>query len=415
MINKFMPAILFTTPKFIPKHKGKNMKSNLVISHDPNDLTPTEAVLFQQNIDDGFIYPLIDINFKTTEFENFINDVKLIDNFEFFDYSKGKNNISKVFKGKFYRIIVSGNLLDLNADIYAISEYKCKSIWDLYLKNIKFINSTDIYMTSYYFANNSLCNNTREIKIENLDYITNKYYPYLKTDVMFDQFFTGADNILLCVGKPGVGKSKLATYALKYASENTEKLPYDKTFENPHLDNQFINVVTVKSPDVISSDQFWRELENDQCDFVLIDDLDYMLTKRDAEVTSSDDQQKNAFLNQILSFTDGIEKYKTKFIITTNQTYDCIDPALLRKGRLFDILELRELSSKEALNVWKDNNLNENDFFKIFTTDTVLPADLGSEIGKFMNKRIDNAKKDYLLEAGISKIQLAKRSKKIGI
>lgn len=140
-----------------------------------------------------------------------------------------------------------------------------------------------------------------------------------------------------------------------------------------------------------------------------------MLTKRDAEVTSSDDAIKNTFLNQFLSFTDGVEKHKTKFIITTNQKYNDIDTALLRKGRLFDILELRQLDQKEALEIWIDNGLSVTEFHNVFHDHHVLPADLGSEINKRLNDRIDSATVAYLKEDGISKVIKASRVKKIGV
>ena len=232
---------------------------------------------------------------------------------------------------------------------------------------------------------------------------------------MFDQFFTGVENILLLVGEPGLGKSKMSTLALKHAFHNPDKLPYDKLKDNPALDNQFISVVYVKSTDVLVNDRFWRELSKLQADICIIDDLDYMLTKRDAEVTSADDQKKNDFLNQFLSFTDGVEKYKTKFIITTNQKYDDIDSALLRKGRLFDILELRKLDKHEALDIWLDNDLPKEEFEKVFHAHEVLPAELGSEINKRLNTRIETATATYLKEDGISKVIKATRVKKIGV
>jgi SpoVK/Ycf46/Vps4 family AAA+-type ATPase len=156
-------------------------------------------------------------------------------------------------------------------------------------------------------------------------------------------------------------------------------------------------------------------LEADTYDFVILDDLDYMLTKRDSEVTSSDDAKKNNFLNQFLSFTDGIKKNNTKFIITTNQSFEDIDSALLRKGRMFDILELRRLDKNEALEIWKENELEESEFNSIFTQHEILSADLGSEINKRLNKRIENTLSPYLKEEGISKMTKAGRTKKIGL
>jgi len=268
-------------------------------------------------------------------------------------------------------------------------------------------------MNSFFLTDGVLDSNLKEVLSEDFDFINKKYYPYIDTDIMFDQFFTGSENILVCVGAPGLGKTKLASLAIKHAYNNPDKIPYDKLIEHEALESQFINIIFVKSTDVLVLDNFWRNLEILQADIVIIDDLDYMLTKRDSEVLSAEDEKKNIFLNQFLTFTDGVEKYKTKFIITTNQGYDEIDSAILRKGRLFDIIELRKLDKSEALAIWVDNNLKEDEFSAIFKTHEILSADLGSEISKRTNKRITTALKPYLKEDGISSVVKANKSKRI--
>ena len=254
----------------------------------------------------------------------------------------------------------------------------------------------------------------KQMKVDDLRYISKDYYPYIDTGMMFDQFFTGSENIFLIVGEPGLGKSKMSTLAIRHACDNPDKLPYDKMANSPGLEEQFINIVYVKSVDVLVNDMFWRKIEADMIDIVVIDDLDYMLTRRDGEVLSADDIRKNTFLNQFLSFTDGVVKSRTKFIITTNQSFDGIDSALLRKGRLFDIIELRRLRRDEALVIWEQNGLHAGEFTKVFTEREILPANLGSEISKRLNKRIEKSTESYLREDGISKIQRAGRAKRVG-
>jgi len=390
------------------------MKNRLLISHNSDDLTAEDAIIISNDINDGFIYSAIDILIKESEFKHFINDVEeKYGTLSVYDYSQSKTNIFKRYKSDRMRIYTNGNSLEIFTSIYATTEDDLQDLWNLIIKYIKDENSTCLYFCTYYIGANGVADETKIIKEDSLNYISKSYYPYIDTDIMFEQFFTGDENILLVVGEPGLGKSKMSSLALKYAFSNTNKLPYDKLDENSTLDNQFISVAYAKSSEVISSDKFWRMIGSVKNDFVILDDLDYMLTKRNSEVMSSEDQIKNNFLNQFLSFTDGVEKNKTKFIITTNQDYDDIDTALLRKGRLFDIIELRKLSADEALKIWKENNLEEKEFKTIFTTHEILPADLGSEISKRHNKRIASATKSYLLEDGISKVKKAGRSKKI--
>jgi hypothetical protein len=81
---------------------------------------------------------------------------------------------------------------------------------------------------------------------------------------------------------------------------------------------------------------------------------------------------------------------------------------------LFDIIELRRLHRAEALVIWEQNGLPESEFSKVFTTQEILPANLGSEISKRLNKRIEKSTESYLREDGISKIQRAGRKKRVG-
>jgi DNA replication protein DnaC len=391
------------------------IQSTLNVTHNFEDFTIEDAIIAHRDIQDGFIFPLLELSFKSKKYEAFLTDLGNFCELETFDYSKTKNNISRRITSENIRMYVHGNSLDMYGGIYCKTEEICRDIWNIYLRHVDKRDSVDLYMHSYFMNNGNLGNDSKTVDHTDFDYISDLYYPYINTDVMFDQFFTGAENILLIVGEPGLGKSKCATLALKHAINNSENLPYDKIVENPALDSQYITTVYVKSTDVLINDKFWRALASHKADFCIIDDLDYMLTKRDSEVHSQDDQKKNDFLNQFLSFTDGVEKHNTKFIITTNQTYNDIDSALLRKGRLFDILELRALTQGEAFDIWASNDLESADFYNTFATDSVLPADLGSEISKRKNVRITTSCESYLKETGISKVVKANRVKKISL
>ena len=392
------------------------MLKNLVVSHNTDMMTPEEAVAVSIDVRDGFVYNTPDITLKSQKHKEFIAALeKEFGEFEKFDYSRSKNNIYKKYFSENIRMVSSGNSTETYSGCSVTSDKIANRVWQIYLDYCERSDDVSLFLNSFFMNNGQLDKNISELKYKELTGISPKYYPYIDTDVMFDQFFTGSENIMLLVGEPGIGKSKMATLALKHALENEDILPYDKIKENPNLDTQFINAVYAKSTDVLANDKFWREIEKLHPDFCIIDDLDYMLTKRDAEIQNTDDFNKNAFLNQFLSFTDGVEKHNTKFIITTNQKYDDIDTALLRKGRLFDILELRDLSRTEALDVWLENNLSEDVFNDTFTSEKILPAELGSEISKLLNTRILTSTQPYLKEENISKVKSAKRLKKISL
>lgn len=395
------------------------MNSKLLITHNSSEICVDDAISITDDVESGYIYAIPELYLETQNYYKFIQDVQdFYSEFETlkYDYSRSPNNMFMKFKNDKFRIYVKGNSKSVVMSVCSKTEETNHKIFEIFSKYDSVEFETEMFINSYYMSGNNVSESSKEYKYEDLKYLSKNYYPYIDTNLMFDQFFTGAENILLCVGKPGCGKSKLASLALKYAFENPDKIPYDKMENNSNLDYQYIVVAYVKSTTVLSNDNFWQSIQDSHPDFVIIDDLDYMLTKRDSEVSTSDDMVKNQFLNHFLSFTDGFEKHKCKFIITTNQAYSDIDTALLRKGRLFDILELRELTNSEALVIWKEYNLKEQDFHKLFTEEIILPADLGSEINKRLNKRInDDALRSYIKESGISKIQKARKRKKISL
>ena len=392
------------------------MKSTLQIMPCPEDLSVDDAILSQNDIVAGYIHALRSMRLTTTGFEEFMGELnRVYGESDKFDFSYDKSNRVYEYLHEDYKIYVTADIKYSVVSVFAKDRRISQNIWDIYLKYKISAAGIEVYMKSYFMSNGQLDTSHRLFSIEEMNYLTSSYYPYINTNVMFDQFLTGNENILLLVGQPGIGKSKLATMCIKHAYENPNNLPYDKLKDNNTIDEQFVSTVHVKSPDVLISDKFWRDLEESRTDIVLIDDLDYMLTSRDSEVISGDDVKKNMFLNQFLSFTDGIEKNNTKFIITTNQPYGQIDSALLRKGRLFDVLELRSLTLLEALDIWKEQKLCESTFYEIFKSDGITSADLGSEIDKQLNDRISNAQEDYLNEPNISKYRSVIKQKKVGL
>lgn len=386
----------------------------LNIGHNPEHHNVEEATIHYRNVSKGLVHSIVNLPIDGAEYEKFkVELIELFPEIVEYDYSRNKHTIRTRFESEDAAIYIDGNWADIYMDFYLKTEEDCHKVWQIYNKFIEEDSEVIVFMYSYFLSNGCLDDTVKICTNEELDFISKSYYPYIDTDVMFEQFFTGSENILLVVGEPGLGKSKLSTAALKYAIENSEYLPYDKMADNPNQESQYVTVAFVKSPEVLADDVFWRTLEKQAVDFCIIDDLDYMLTKRDSEVMSHDDAVKNAFLNQFLSFTDGVEKNNTKFIITTNQNFDDIDTALLRKGRLFDILELRKLKNEEALMIWKENDLKEKDFHKTFVEEYILPAELGSEINRRLNKRSTKMTQPYLKEEGISKVSRASHKKKM--
>ncbi len=386
----------------------------LPIRYNTDGISFEESMMNYNAIKQGYTYPLDSMTLTTDNYDKFVDNLRDFDKtLEVIDFSESQRIISRHIIGEEFVVYVSGSNKVLFLTAMCSSLDIVKDIFDIYKEYHLSDDDVIITMTTYFNSGGHMTSSDRVLAKDDINSISTMYYPYIDTSLMFKQFFSLQENILILTGAPGIGKSKLATAILKYASDNDHYLPYDKV-KDFDADTNYVSVAYVKSTKVLADDQFWRDLEMSYYDFVIMDDLDFFLTKRDAEVNTSDDIDKNQFLNQFLSFTDGMEKNKTKFIITTNQPFEDLDMALLRKGRLFDILELRSLKRKEALDIWLDNNLTEGEFHAAFSSELVLPADLGSEISRRTNDKVDDLG-DYLKEPGISKIQRAKQVKRVGV
>lgn len=297
----------------------------------------------------------------------------------------------------------------ISCSLVAKSDDITLDIWNKYIDFVSTHNERNIVINlkTMTYNNGDICCSYQTLdKIESRLSASAEYYPYIDTDELYKQFFESNENILLLSGESGLGKSKFATLGLKYLKEH----PQYATDMNSLVYDNYIDIVYTKSIKLLSNEYFWTDLSSNP--LVIIDDLDFMLTRRSAEELSESDVIKNSFLNNFLTYTDGVVKNKTKFIITTNQKIDDIDQALMRKGRLFDIIELRRLKNDEARLIWKNTGLDEKIFDKKFK-DNVLASDLGSLIQRYTNLSVDG-NKSYLKDQSISKIVKFKE-KKLGL
>lgn len=384
---------------------------NLSITHNSDEFHPNESLAIYLDYINGYVSSLeIFVDTKNLdEILEKLQDSLKTEFFKKFDYSLNKKSIYIRIITDLYKMYIQGNNNELNITCLSKNEDISHSIWKIFSKYI--VEPGDelkLFFNTLTLSPTGISENTKILSHKDISFVSEKYYPYINVDILFDRFFTGPENILLLVGKPGLGKSKFATLALKYAMENPEKIPYEKCASNSLNASQHILAISCKNNDILADDGFWEYLEKDKPDFCIVDDLDYMLTRRDVETYSFDEKNRNRFLSNLLSFTDGIQKNYTKFIFTTNQSFDDIDSAVLRKGRLFDVLELRELTNEEALEIWKENDLDEKEFHKLFKEKTILPANLGTEITKILNKRTKERNKSYLKDPSISKLNQIK-------
>jgi len=292
-----------------------------------------------------------------------------------------------------------------------------------------------VSVASYFYDGQKQLKATENIKIKD-DFSNNslEYYPFIDIPEMFKQYSMSDSNILLLCGIPGTGKTRMGDAFMKHLLDITDVQLANKrevihTEENADGTIDEIDIITqesegvkvayIKNEEILADDLFWNTLKEEEYHLVFLDDLDYSLLPRTQNISTSEDIQKNKFISNLLSFTDGIfDKVgnKTKFIITTNRPVTDIDTAVLRKGRTFDILELRELKHEEAGEIWIKSGLDLEDFNESFKGTKILQADLGSAIGMALKAQSEHIElKPYIKEEGISIYSTIKSPKKIGL
>ena len=243
------------------------------------------------------------------------------------------------------------------------------------------------------------------------DVIDDFYTPYLDTEVLFDQFMKSRSVMLQLTGKPGIGKSKLIALFVKYLIEHPE---YSKK-------NNIVKIARPASSEVLAQEDFWVKLRQEGFQALILDDVDHILQKRNDSVNSSEEKIHNEIIRKILTFTDGLTSQKSKILISTNLEYHKIDKALIRDFRLFDSIELRALTYKEAKHIWVHTYGLENKQFKtIFKDiDEITAAKLAKEIESshnYVSLDTQDTDKSYLKEDGVSKVKsLRARQSRIGL
>jgi len=348
-------------------------KSNIEITFD-SMVHSIPEVISDKSVIDKYNYGIANRTFEKENLENILEILKEYTNPYKFDLDY------KWYEGYGDKI---GFILTENGDTYVIDIYaNTLEILHEIIHKIKpyliLKEERGIIWKNYYSKGGNLSSKETYLTLKDFKDINEKYYPYLDVNVMLEQFLKGNENILILASEKGTAKSKFVSLIFKKILED------DIDFK----DTENIFVASTKDNLVLANDEFWSNMKG--YDFIVLDDLDFLLGSREE---SRGDTLKNQFLSNLLSFSDGIQKNKTKIIITTNQPYNDLDEALLRAGRLFAILAFRPLTWEEALEVWKSEGLDELIFEKEFKDDYIFPADLGSKINNIKrNKKLIDKK-----------------------
>ena len=172
-------------------------------------------------------------------------------------------------------------------------------------------------------------------KIINID-IENSYESNFDINKLFDLIEAEKSGLIILSGIPGSGKSTL----IKYMAQEIKTRPF--------------YYMSLDSLNILSSPRFTNFCLNHLINSVLVlEDCEKLLLSRNINMGSG--------ISTILNITDGIigDLLNIK-IITTLNTSDKIDSALLRKGRLLCQCDFKELTIEKIKNLSKNLNIEVN-------------------------------------------------------
>lgn len=209
----------------------------------------------------------------------------------------------------------------------------------------------------------------RFITIEEIldDSIFKEAYPYLDLDGLVKDYTNNTQPILVLFGKPGTGKTRLIRYMLRHMASCDE--------------DANVRCLFTSDQRIIEDGYIFTRFLTGNYSILVLEDVDFHLTAR---------TDGNTSMYHLLNISDGVAsnymKYK-KIILTTNlNSVGQIDKALLRPGRCFDTIEMKDLNSEEAKVLAKllgnDSNINSGSYTlgEIYNTRGSLSR-LGQKIG----------------------------------
>ena len=213
----------------------------------------------------------------------------------------------------FIRYDVNSN--SITARMYGDADFNAE-IERLLLQNFEVVTS---YIEWVYSSDGNSVNvplNTERLPVQEM-------YPFLGEEALtsyYDRFLASQANILLLIGPPGTGKTTFIRGLLAH-SNSSAIVTYDAA--------------------ILEKDYLFARFIEDETGVMVLEDSDNFLKAR---------SDGNTMMHRFLNVGDGLVTTKgKKLIFSTNlPSIRDVDPALVRPGRCFDILNFAPLNGEQA-------------------------------------------------------------------
>jgi ATP-dependent 26S proteasome regulatory subunit len=174
-------------------------------------------------------------------------------------------------------------------------------------------------------------NEIKYLRVEEIldDNFLAEAYPYINIDNLIENYINNTQPVLILYGKPGTGKTRLIRHILENLASKD--------------DDSSVSCLFTSDQRIIEDGSVFTRFLMGNYRILILEDVDFHLTPR---------TDGNTSMYHLLNISDGVASNymkDKKIILTTNlNTINNIDSALLRPGRCFNTVEMKDLDYNQA-------------------------------------------------------------------